>query len=47
MANWQVMFSHAKFGVLASYGSDCKLIILRTNDNGEWKVVYQYDGRWI
>jgi len=41
---WQVMFSHPKFGFLASCGSDCKLIIRKSNDDGEWKVVYQYDG---
>ncbi|XP_060859416.1 protein SEC13 homolog [Metopolophium dirhodum] len=41
---WQVRFSHPKFGFLASCGSDCQLIIRKTNDKGEWKVVYQYDG---
>ncbi|XP_025205777.1 protein SEC13 homolog [Melanaphis sacchari] len=41
---WQVMFSHPKFGFLASCGSDCKLIVRKTNDNGEWKIVYQYEG---
>lgn len=38
---WQVMFSHPKFEFLASCGSDCKLIIHKTND---WKVAYSYDG---
>jgi len=41
---WQVKFSHPIFGFLASCGSDCKLIIRKTNDEGEWKVVYKYDG---
>ncbi|KAL5238177.1 hypothetical protein ACI65C_005587 [Semiaphis heraclei] len=41
---WQVMFSHPKFGFLASCGTDCKLIIRKTNNEGDWKVAYQYDG---
>jgi len=41
---WQVMFSHPKFGFLASCGSDCKLIIRKTDKLNEWKVVYKYDG---
>lgn len=39
---WQVMFSHPKFGLLASCGSDRKLILYKTNEN--LKVVYNYDG---
>lgn len=41
---WQVMFSHPKFGYLASCGSDGKLILYKTNKLNEWKVVYKYDG---
>lgn len=41
---WRVMFSHPKFGFLASCGADCKLIIRKTDDDGKWKVVYEYDG---
>lgn len=41
---WQVMFSHPKFGFLASCGSDCKLIIRKTNKLNEWEIVYKYDG---
>lgn len=37
---WQVMFAHAKFGFIASRGSGCNLIVRRSNDEGEWKVVY-------
>lgn len=41
---FQVMFSHPKFGFLASCGSDGKLILRKTNKLNEWKVVYKYDG---
>lgn len=41
---FQVMFSHPKFGFLASCGSDCKLILRKTNKLNNWKVIYNYDG---
>lgn len=41
---WQVLFSHPKFGFLASCGSDGKLIIRKANKLNEWEVVYNYDG---
>lgn len=41
---WQVKFSHPKFEFLASCGSDCKLIIRKTNKFNEWEIVYKYDG---
>jgi len=41
---WQVMFSHPKFGFLSSCGSDCKLILYKTNKLNKWEVVYKYDG---
>lgn len=41
---WQVMFSHPKFGFLASCGSDSKLILRKTNKHKEWEIVYKYDG---
>lgn len=41
---WQVKFSHPKFELLASCGSDCKLMIRKTNKFNEWEVIYKYDG---
>ncbi|XP_050431206.1 protein SEC13 homolog [Adelges cooleyi] len=41
---WQVSFSHPKYGFLASCGSDCKLIVRKTNKLNEWDTVYTYDG---
>jgi len=41
---WQIMFSHPKFGFLASCGSDGKLILRKTNKLNEWEVAYKYDG---
>lgn len=40
----QVMFSHPKYGFLASCGSDCKLLLHKTNSHNQWQVVYTYDG---
>lgn len=44
---WQVLFSHPKFGFLASCGSDGKLIIHKTNKINEWEIVYTYDGHKV
>lgn len=41
---WQVLFSHPKFGFLASCGSDCKLILHKIDKNGQWYVAYKYNG---
>lgn len=41
---FQVMFSHPRFGFLASCGADSKLIIRKTNKLNEWEVVYKYSG---
>ncbi|VVC41051.1 Six-bladed beta-propeller, TolB-like,WD40 repeat,WD40-repeat-containing domain [Cinara cedri] len=40
---WQVMFSHPKFGYLASCGSDGKLILHKMKKLDQWYVVYKYD----